>query len=589
MGLLTGLVLVLMMLVLIVLPTGAFLVTLLLVALAATATLALVSVFASPGAEPSPHPPARRLLVPWLGAVFILFLLVTLLPMPLRLSAIGGERRYAQNLAVSDAVAAAESLELHPPQPHTFALTRNRSGTLRWTLMVAAAWATAMLAARLSPRGKLIHVRTLTLLGAAVAVGGIVSLRLAPQGFALWWIYPVPEELPGPLACFRNPNHYAAFLALLCPAALALLLRDLANHRLFRVMLSAATVAALSLGVVLALSRGALIAYAAGLFACTILLALWRRWGAAVGMTLIGATALAAILLVPSPALRQRLDTLRHLSTEDSYQTRLAAWIDSARIARAYPLLGAGANGFRVVYPQHRTTTQGALMTHAENEYVQGVVDLGVLGTLLLVTLLGSALVAGAWPAWRSGGDPLLPVSALGGVSVAAVNALFDYPLHIPLYTLAAASLVGLLLPVPAPSGSGLRPRLRAAAPALVIVAVTLALAVGPRRRLDYDSPAWCAEAPLPDLATALRWAPTLSDAWFAYAERVAQARTPESSLLARQCLTHAAACDPNNYRLWNRIGYKRQELGDPAGAREAFGRVKELRDWMWVPDDPSE
>jgi O-antigen ligase len=577
-------------LILLAFPTGAFMGSLPLTAGLAAIAVAAVALLARPApAAAAPTPAARAL--PWAAFAMLLLVALTMLPLPTAIAPVSGPLRTQQNRAAADTIASAEGLELMPPAHLGFALTRNKSGTARWALTLATAFAVAFLSSRLSPRGKHLFLRALVAVGVLVATAGYIGLHVRPQGNTLWWIYPVPDELPGPMACFRNHNHFAGFVAILIPIALALFAHDLARRRPLRALLDLLAFAIMGLGMVAALSRGAILATAAGLAICVLAFLCLRRWTLAALMILVAAAALAALLYAPHPALRERLDSLRDVRATTSYQARTTAWRDALSVFSAYPTLGVGANGFMMLYPLHRTSAHGGQRTHAENEYVQWLVDGGILGSLLAIALLIIAARATASPAPLSPPsprDPTITVATLGAFTVVAAHAAVDYVLHIPLYTVVAASIIGLALPA-LPALAPNKPSPPARLPCLALAILTLLLALLYGRRLQLDSETALAKADFPTLARALAWAPTSQFAWYYLAHRIAALQTPESNLFARQCLDRAVACDPLNYRFLDQVGYARLALGDRAGAREAFAKVQQLRDWMWIPDIPDE
>lgn len=567
---------------LLIFPTGAVPGTTLAVALLLTTAWALTAV--RDGRPNRPAPPAATRRLSWGLAAAAVVMLLYVLPLPVALSGLGSARRLAQNTAADNMLKTAEAMDWLAPEARGYALTRNKVGSLRWSLMMLGATAAFLLTARLPPASRRVLMRGLLLGGVVVAAGGLASLQRWPQGDTLWWVYPVDHSLPGPLACFRNRNHFAAFLAMLIPLALALIADDRAHRRWLPLLASLTALPLLGLALILSLSRGALLATAAGLLALLLLLAASRHWRVAASLALLGALAAGALLLTPHPAVRERLATLANLQAEDSYQTRLSAWRDARAIVRAYPLIGAGANGFRLVYPQHRTTSQSASMTHAENEYVQGMVDGGLLGLLLTLTLLGLAALAVLPPTRHTGRTfGILPFAGWGAVATIAANALVDFPLHIPIYATAAAMCAGLLLPPPSPPAD--RALRLTRAPALIVFGITALMILAWGRHLHLDSSRWVSRAPVQPLARALTWAPTSHLMWYRLGQLVALHKTPESRLFAEQCYQRAVAYDPLNYRLWERVGYARFALGDRAGARAAFAEVKALRDWMWVPE----
>jgi hypothetical protein len=63
------------------------------------------------------------------------------------------------------------------------------------------------------------------------------------------------------------------------------------------------------------------------------------------------------------------------------------------------------------------------------------------------------------------------------------------------------------------------------------------------------------------------------------------QSGTASGYRMGERWISQAAAYDPKNYRLWKELGDLRLYLGDRAGARQAYDRVKALRPWVQVPE----
>jgi hypothetical protein len=520
-------------------------------------------------------------------------LLVTLLPLPLAVTRLTGRERQEQNRVAVKMAREAESLGLAKASPQTIAATRNRAGTLRVAMLAIAGLSAAALAASLSEPVKMGYLRALALLGAGIGAAGFVALRIVPQGDTVWWVFPIPHGLPGPVACFGNRNHFAGFMALLAPAALAVTLHDFVRRRWLAALGGMACFAIVSVALAVTLSRGGLAAYVVGLFVAAVLIAVHRHPFLSLAPLFAGGALLAAILF--SPALRERLDALKDPGKEDSVQTRWASWKTAVVVWRHYPVLGAGGNGFRNVYPRHRTTSEGSFMTHPDNEYVQLLADGGVLGlgvaALLLLALWRHMLV----PWTRYGAPPALAVASFAGLAVAGANAVVDFPLHIPPYAIALGSMVGLMLDTGrrSPADDGGTETVKngsAGGPpfsvvvAAVALAASLAVAATGWGRLRHDSPNWMQQASAEERVRSVLWAPTSSYAWYYLGERFAVAERPEAQRFAVRCLRVAVGCDPKNYLFWSQLGTLLAILDDAAGARKAFTRARELRSWAPVP-----
>ena len=180
---------------------------------------------------------------------------------------------------------------------------------------------------------------------------------------------------------------------------------------------------------------------------------------------------------------------------------------------------------------------------------------------------------------------------ALRTISKLLVDAVMDYALHIPLYTIACASVIGLLLPdeIARPRGASTSQRVKHALPVLSMSTLALIVAVTWGRELHYDTEGHMQKGDLQMLSRAVRYAPTSPFAWYYYGRAMSRLQTPESRLLATRFLSRAGELDPNNYKLWYRIGNRKDKLGDRAGAAQAFARVKALRDWHGLPYLPED
>lgn len=578
---------------LLVFPTGFFLWTTCAVAIGAGLAY-LVALRLMPSGQRSRTGPDRTRPIERAYLAILLFLLLTLLPLPTALSRLTGAERFAQNRRVATAVATTAELGVAQDSPLFFASTRNKAGTLRVTFTTIAMFGVAMLASLLPHRSKITYVRFICCLGGVVATAGLWSRFQMPQGDTLWWIYPIPHVLPGPLAGFTSPNHFGALLAMLCPAQLALMVDDFSNRRLFHGAIGVAIFTLMSFGIVFSFSRGSFVAYMAGILVALILLAYRRRTAATVALGVFGAAVIAALILFAGPEVKQRLQTLQNITRTDSYTTRLSAWRDSVRVLRTYPLTGAGANAFRMVYPQHRRTSDGAVMTHAENEYIQLLTDTGLAGLVLFLALARVLRRDVLLPALAGASDTAILVAGTAPAFTAAVHSMMDFPLHIPIYAITLASLFGLLLPFSFPStrqihlGKRFHGTVPVTATASALAALVLGLVWGRFQRLDSASV--LSRAALPTVRHALAWAPTSSEAWQQLGRTtVVIERNPETLRFRESCVTQAVAYDPNNYRIWNTLGELRNDLGDRESAAEAFARVKELRDWYPVPFLPEE
>lgn len=512
---------------------------------------------------------------------------LSLLPLPDSFTGLSGEPRATQHLRVAAALKTAAQIGLPKVDAPDFAMTRNMAGTGRILALMLAAVCMAFLASRLDERGRRGLLAFLSLSGTIIAILGYFAQNLTPQGDTLWWWIPVQHALPGPVACFGNRNHFAGFLAVLSVVSLAACLYGVRARKIEAIVVHGVAFSVMAVELVLTMSRGALLAWTAGM-AVVIVLGLARRAWAVILMALLVAGVLAgAAAALPRLPLPPRYKTLVKPFETSSALTRLHAWRDSLRIWVSYPVTGAGANGYRTVFPQHRRTTEGAFATYPENLYVQILAETGAIGALLVLVFL----CAGARISlcrWRSNdSDRTSVIAGLGAGTVALTHGMVDVPLQVPLYAVTAATLAGILLfPAPRAESPASFPRFRLLF-ALPPVLVAGFLGFMSSRLRTMDAPTYLEYAGARDVQTALVWAPSSWHAWYYLGRHAFMLHTPEATRFGAQCMMRAGECDPNNYRLWLEIGKAHQGIGDIEGARAAFKRVRELRDWVPIPALP--
>lgn len=514
----------------------------------------------------------------------LLLVLLSALPLPPALDALAGPLRHSQNQAVVSALQDADTVGVPVPDGTPwFSLTRNRAGTLRFFLLLAAAFGAALVAASLPAAWKTGHLHVLAWIGAAVGVAGYLGQWIIPQGNTLWWVIPLPPAVTKPVGCFLNRNHFGGFVAMLAPVALALAYHALSRRRWLASPVYLTLTGIMMAAVILSLSRGAMLAMAAGLSITTLVIAFRHRavWGV---LLLVLMLAGAAGILARSPAVRERLQGIHKPGELNSVQSRLAEWRESLRVWPDYPIIGAGMNALRTVYPQRRQTSVSARLIHAENEYIQLLAEGGLLGAGLSI-----ALILAARKRIREA-DSTVPdvvrIAVTGALTVTGVHCLADFPAHLPLYALVMGSLAGLLLPPPAaplaacwPAGLGL------------LGAVILSLSPVAHLR-NMDDPNYLYSAKYRDLYRALVWAPT-SSAWLDLGRSIfregAIRHSHETCVLGETFMSRAAELDPRNYRLWTEVGNTRSSLKDYRRAADAFKRAHELRSWLPIPSLPGE
>jgi O-antigen ligase len=528
--------------------------------------------------------PCRSRCLTLFAVGIVLFMVITILPLPACLNFAVGHERAVQNDALSKILAdpVLPGVAGHVT-PH-FAMTRNCAGTMRMVLLIISGFAAAVLSSRLSGEMKRKYIETLVTLVAFIAAAGYVSQWIVPEGKHIWWYFPTPHGRP--VGCFINRNHFGGFVAMLCPAAAVLGLENLQARRVLRALLAVSCFMAMSLAVMMSQSRGAWLAYGASMTAIVFMFLAHKRALLAMGAVVIICGVLWGITRIPNEEFDERVRTLGDMSKTESAMMRANTWCDSLRIIGDYPLIGIGANGFRMVFPQYRSAATRKEFTNAENEYVQIPVEFGIIGTALLTGLL--ICVVRSWHMNSARGlcERSIHLGVIGAVVAVAVHASVDFAVRVPLYFTVFASLIGLVITGDdaGATETATAPVRRWFAPMAGLILVLL-LSINGSRIYDMDSSDFIETAGPADLSCALVWSPTSWQAWYHLGSTAARPSDTKSLGFAEKCIAQATVYDPNNYKLWERLARLRFSLNDVQGARLAYGHLRNLRSWMHIPE----
>jgi cytochrome c-type biogenesis protein CcmH/NrfG len=148
---------------------------------------------------------------------------------------------------------------------------------------------------------------------------------------------------------------------------------------------------------------------------------------------------------------RKKLD-IREGMRIPSLGIRTAIWRNALGMVREHPVRGVGLGNFMVCFPRHsnRVVLVGIFADiqprRAHNDYVQVLVELGVVG-LGLLGWFGFSLVRLAIRTLSSGTPAVRRLGVASAVCVAglAVNALFSFPMQLAVPPLAFMIYVGIL------------------------------------------------------------------------------------------------------------------------------------------------
>ena len=306
--------------------------------------------------------------------------------------------------------------------------------------------------------------------GALLALFGMVQ-QLTFNGKLFWTV--TMEQGGSPFGSFVNRNHAAAYLNLCLAVLVALLgyefqtrrapevssreewrvgdrgsgwLRLLAEIRGRRLLLVAWGVLMFA-AVFLSLSRGAVLSLFVAAMA-VLAAVLFRRGARRIGLVIVLASVLGAGIAVWFGQAEQLRQDLAELQTDwrAAGRGRLEHWHDAIRMVPDVWRFGSGLGTYRYIYPLYESSYRRGWFYHAENQYLEALIDGGVGGLCLML----SALLLALWAVRRAFRSTsrwrfCLGLGGLFALVATAVHAAFDFNLYMPANGILLALWTGLL------------------------------------------------------------------------------------------------------------------------------------------------
>jgi O-antigen ligase len=194
-------------------------------------------------------------------------------------------------------------------------------------------------------------------------------------------------------------------------------------------------------------SRGGLLALMSGLAVWLVLLL--RRSRRRGRWIWVGAGAIFATLLLLAfgGTLLERLASV-HDDLAGRYP-KVSIWRDALALSLHFPVLGAGWGAFAAAFGHGKTFGGDLAFIHAENEYIQLLVEAGLAGTVVFALAMARPLRAVWKAAWSHEGrlpEPETFFAALAALAAFAAHAVVEFVFQIPSTAILAAALSGFVL-----------------------------------------------------------------------------------------------------------------------------------------------
>jgi hypothetical protein len=237
-------------------------------------------------------------------------------------------------------------------------------------------------------------------------------------------------------------------------------------------------------GIFCSLSRGAFLAMIGATVITASVVSCARR--RIVGEWYVALIAAAGLVLVSwvgmNDSVKSQLATL--LNQKAMERTLIPHWKDSLKAVPDFWRLGSGLGTYRYVYGQYQQQPSNTWYYHAENQYLETLVEYGVPGLVLLLSMIVLVAVA-AWRLLCDAGDRRTVAFATAGIFALTSQAIanfFDLGLYAPANMVLLALWCGALAGGAAELADGPRrrsPFLTLPRRQVVAASVALALLVG--------------------------------------------------------------------------------------------------------------
>jgi O-antigen ligase len=277
-----------------------------------------------------------------------------------------------------------------------------------------------------------------------LAIFGFILALFAVTQKALWngKLYWFRELTHGgsPLGPFVNRNHYAGWMCMVAPLSFGVGFLSRSTGRKIRYIFFAVVMA---ITIFFSLSRGGIISFLAG----TATLMLIIGWSTSSRKALVPISIFVMGLFVYLIYIGIAPIIQRFAQSGISSHERLSVWSAGITAFRDFPFFGTGLGTFQHVFPMYKPDGITMFYQHAHNDYIEILLELGIVGALLVLLFLGLACKHILYARWR-GRERYLKAAFVASLVSMAVFSLFDFNLHVPSNAILLSFILGLAVAV---------------------------------------------------------------------------------------------------------------------------------------------
>ncbi len=269
----------------------------------------------------------------------------------------------------------------------------------------------------------------LILLCFGVSLFGIAQ-HFTSEG-SIYWVRPLRAG-GDPFGPYVNRNHFAGFVELTLPIALAMLVFRGIQRDLYPLVGLLAIVPAGAL--ILSGSRGGIVSFA---FEIAVLWILARTRTSPdrprfVGIAIVVFAAMALIVWLGAAKALERFASL-HIG-EVTMSRRVSMIRGATHIFLDHPIDGVGLGALVAVYPRYETLYDGKLVDHVHNDYIEMLAETGLLGGICGLAFLWILFrqARTCYAAEQGHFSRALHAGAMAGLCGILLHTFVDFNLHIP-------------------------------------------------------------------------------------------------------------------------------------------------------------
>jgi O-antigen ligase len=276
-------------------------------------------------------------------------------------------------------------------------------------------------------------LRVLAIFGFVLALFAVT--QKATWNGKLYWIRELGNR-GNPFGPFVNRNHFAGWMCMVAPLSFGIGFMSRSMSRRIRYIFFAVVMAITTF---FSLSRGGIVSFLVG----TIILAVFIVSDSSSRKRLVPIFSFVVALFIYLIYLGLSPVVQRFTQSGISSHERLLVWSASLTAFADFPVFGTGLGTFQHVFPIYKPDGIEMFYQHAHNDYIEILLEFGIIGVLLVTLFLGFAGKYILTIRWR-GREKYLKAAFVASLVSMGVFSLFDFNLHVPSNAILLSFILGL-------------------------------------------------------------------------------------------------------------------------------------------------